>query len=259
MACTSQEVPGTDQPEVKEKAIKTMTYNIYGARSGGIKNLDEIAEVIKKADPDLVALQEVDRFTERNGKDVDIAKELAEMCGMEYFFARAIDIGGGQYGDAVLSKFPIVTSTAYTMSVDPSVGGEQRSVALITVDIDDNTLNFVSTHFDHLGDETNRLRQARELNDILGKIEGPLIVGGDFNALPDSETISILRQELVLGCRNNHCDQKTFPTSNPNRTIDYLFYKGINKLSVLNYSVYDWANRESDHFPVIATFNLKLQ
>ncbi|WP_215223942.1 endonuclease/exonuclease/phosphatase family protein [Echinicola shivajiensis] len=238
--------------------IRTMTYNIFGARPGGIPDLQEIASVITKADPDLVALQEVDRFTERNGKELDIAKELGRMCGMDYFFAKAIDLGSGEYGDAILSKYPIQSKYAFNMGVEPSLGGEQRSVALISVDIEGENLYFASTHFDHLSNEANRLKQAKDLQGILEKYDGPLIIGGDLNALPDSETIGIVKEKLVVACRNNNCSQKTFSTANPNRTIDYIFYKGIDKLTVVNYSVFDWADRESDHFPVVAVFNLKL-
>src|SRR5690606_1903171 len=76
-------------PKEKEITVKVMTYNIYGARSGGIPDLQVIADVIKRADPDLVALQEVDKNTTRNAKHGDIAKKLGELTGMDYFFAKA--------------------------------------------------------------------------------------------------------------------------------------------------------------------------
>ncbi|UCS92123.1 endonuclease/exonuclease/phosphatase family protein [Echinicola marina] len=256
-ACSAEEAVVPDKPKTNGLKIKTMSYNIYGARQGGIPDLAALAAVIKESNPDLVALQEVDRFTERNGKEVDIAKELGEMCGMEYFFAKAMDLGSGEYGDAILSKFPIESKHAFNMGVDPLLGGEQRSVAVIKVAIEGQGLYFASTHLDHLGNEQNRLKQAHELNDIVKQFDGPMILGGDFNAVPDSETISIIKQTLVLGCKNNNCSQHTFSTSKPNRTIDYIFYKGINRLRVENYGVFDWADRESDHFPVVATFNLK--
>ncbi|WP_161554446.1 endonuclease/exonuclease/phosphatase family protein [Sinomicrobium soli] len=247
---------GGKEEEADALTVKVMTYNIYGARSGGIPDLDALAEVIRRADPDLVALQEVDRFTARNGTDVDIARELAERCGMEYHFARAMDMNPGAYGDAILSKLPVKSAESYTMSVDPELGGEQRSVALVEVETAAGPLHFISTHLDHLSDPRNRVRQAEELLDIVADIPAPLIVGGDFNATPDSEPIAILNSRLRVGCRNGNCTQPTFPTSGPDRIIDYIFYKGIDRLSVRQYGIYEWASKESDHFPVVATFQL---
>lgn len=243
---------------VEEEAfsIKVMTYNIYGARKGGITNLDELAEVINKINPDLVALQEVDRFTERNGVDVDIAKELAERCGMNYYFAKAIDMNPGEYGDAILSKYPLKSAYNYTLSIDPELGGEQRSVALVEVETEGGNLHFMSTHLDHLSDSRNRVRQAKELLAIIEDIPAPLIVGGDFNATPGSESIEILNSKLHVGCRNRNCTQATFSTTNPNKVIDYIFYKGIDYLSVDQYGVYKKAIEESDHFPVTAIFQM---
>src|SRR5690606_10087282 len=102
----NNEVP-TDPKPSPEVTVKVMTYNIWGARGGGIPDLESLAEVVKRADPDLVALQEVDKNTTRNAKHGDIAKKLGELTNMEYFFAKAENFYGGEYGDAVLSKLPI--------------------------------------------------------------------------------------------------------------------------------------------------------
>lgn len=251
----------TPKPE-KETIVKTMTYNIWGARPNGIPDLEEIAKVIRKYDPDLVALQEVDKFTTRNAKHGDIAKKLAELTGMDYYFAKAINVYGGEYGDAVLSKLPIKEKKAYNLDVTAELGGEIRSVARIMVEKDNKEFYFISTHFDHLGNEANRLKQAKDFVELLKSFNKPVIVGADFNARPDSETIKTLRQHLILGCLNANCSQFTFPTPNaynskPDRTIDYLMYTPLEAISVKSYNVFTWADRESDHFPVVASFNIK--
>lgn len=269
-SCEKNENPSDNTPTPDEGVIvKTMTYNIWGARNGGLHapHLEELAAVIKKHDPDLVALQEVDRFTTRNGQRIgDIPKELAKLTGMEYFFALAENRVGGEYGDAVLSKLPIKETKGYNLGVTPELPGEIRAVARVTVEKDGKEFYFISTHFDHLSNEANRLKQARDFVDILKTYDKPVIVGADFNARPNSETISILRQHLTFGCFNNNCAQFTFPTphsdtANPNRTpdrtIDYLMYAPINAITVRSYTVDTWASKESDHFPVVATFELK--
>ena len=61
--------PSTAQKPVtkpKEVTVKAMTYNTYSGRKQGI---DKIAEVIKKENPDIVSLQEIERNTEINPWD----------------------------------------------------------------------------------------------------------------------------------------------------------------------------------------------
>ncbi|MVZ66986.1 endonuclease [Sphingobacterium sp. DK4209] len=246
--------PSEIDPPKDKTIVKTMTYNIFGARSGGIPDLKVIAEVIKKADPDLVALQEVDKNSERNKNNGDIAKALGELTGMDYYFAKAIDIAGGEYGDAVLSKLPIKEKRAYNLEVDPVLGGERRSVARILVEKDGKEFYFMSTHFDHLGDERNRIKQANDFNTLCKNFGKPMIVGSDFNALPNSNTMNILRTFFTFGCLNGNCSQFTFPTPNPTRTIDYLIYHPLDAFTPQMYSVFTWADKESDHYPVIANF-----
>ena len=64
LCCLSQSL--TAQKPVtkpKEVTVKAMTYNTYSGRKQGI---NKIAEVIKKENPDIVSLQEIERNTEIN-------------------------------------------------------------------------------------------------------------------------------------------------------------------------------------------------
>lgn len=256
----SENVRPEPEPEevAAKRTVKVMTYNTYGARANGDNppsDLQALANIIKRADPDLVALQEIDKGTRRTGVGVDQAKELATLTGMNYFFVKAIDQQGGEYGDAILSKFPIKDPKGYTLTTTTELGGELRSVARITVNLEGKEFYFVSTHLDHLSNEANRIHQAKELNEILKTFDKPVILGGDLNALPTSQTMDILKLQLTLGCLNGNC-QFTFPTSSPNRTIDYIMYAPLNAMKVLDYSVYTYATKESDHFPVVARFEI---
>src|SRR5215218_9695885 len=88
--------------------LSVMSYNIH-VGVGMDKKLDlaRIAEVIKRHRVDIVGLQEVDRGVERTGR-ADEIRELARLTGMDYAFAHNLDYQGGQYGVAVLSRFPIL-------------------------------------------------------------------------------------------------------------------------------------------------------
>lgn len=93
-----------DKNKQKEVTVKAMTYNTYSGRKQGI---DKIAEVIKQEDPDIVSLQEIERNTEINPWNTP--ERLSVLTGMKYYyFAHALDIPtGGDYGNVILSKFPI--------------------------------------------------------------------------------------------------------------------------------------------------------
>lgn len=245
----------TEKP-VSGTTVKVMTYNIYGARasSGPPADLQALADVIKVQDPDIIALQEVDVFTNRTGKNVHQARDLAALLGMEWYFVKAIDRDGGEYGDAVLSKLPIKEKKDFHLNVAPGVSGELRSVALIKVAKDGKEFNFASTHLDHLAIEDNRILQANELKTIVKGINGPLILAGDFNATPESQTISIMREFMNPGCRQQ-CPF-TYPSDSPARTIDYVMYAPVNSFTIQSYNAVPY-RPASDHAPVVADVQIK--
>lgn len=259
-ACTPEapvDKPDDGNSMPKTTKLRVLTYNIFGARDGGVtaSQLNDIAMVIKRVDPHLVALQEVDVNTRRTGVGRNIAQELAGLCGMEYFFAKAMNWDGGEYGDAILSSLPIKETKAYTMTVLPAFGGESRSVAQVKVTVNNQDLYFISTHFDHKFEE-NRTHQSNQLVKILEKLELPVIMGGDFNAEPDAESIRILANKMKIGCGTNCKQFRTFSVSKPQYTIDYIMSSVSPALAIDYYGVENWATTQSDHFPVYAIYSI---
>lgn len=108
----------------KEITLRVMSYNIHHTNPPSEPDLispETIAEVIRKEDPDLVALQEVDVNNKRSGIDLNQAQAIAEILGMEFHFAKAIDYQDGFYGNAVLSKFPVLETKDVKMPTMESV------------------------------------------------------------------------------------------------------------------------------------------
>lgn len=258
-ACGSANLNKDETPDPKQPpvvTVKVMSYNIWSTRLGqGLTEemIQNLAEVIKRADPDVIALQEVDKHTQRN--PMNVAKRLSELTGMEYFFAKAMDYQGGEYGEAILSKLPIKDPKVYNLGTTPALPGEPRAIAQVLVEKEGKEFYFLGTHFDHLPNDANRIYQAEETVKIIQELDKPVILGGDLNAVPESETVSILREQLALGCQNNSC-APTLPARNPTRTVDYLMYAPTDAISVNSYQVYTWASTASDHLPVLATFRL---
>ena len=111
---TNKEYSEKDAPR-----IKVATLNMA---AGKVSDMQDIAKAINAMDVDIVALQEVDKSTNRSGK-VDQPATLAKLTNMHVAFGRAIDYDDGEYGLAFLSKYPIddVQITPYLQVSENSV------------------------------------------------------------------------------------------------------------------------------------------
>ncbi|MBX6361432.1 MAG: endonuclease/exonuclease/phosphatase family protein [Acidobacterium ailaaui] len=235
-----------------------MTYNIHHGNppskaAEGTIDLRAIANVINKAKPDLVALQEVDVNTTRSGIDVNEAEALAKLTGMHFHFSQALNYQGGKYGDAVLSRFPIADTFSYQLPIIKGTNEEIRVLSMIKVKLPGNkVILFGSTH---LGlSEDTRILQAKSLVKIVQSLKLPLVVGGDFNAFPESKPIQILDEVFTRSCTSD-CGF-TSSAQNPRHKIDYIMYRPKERFTVSSYEIIQ-ETYASDHFPILVTLSFK--
>ncbi|WP_169306858.1 endonuclease/exonuclease/phosphatase family protein [Pedobacter polaris] len=231
-----------------------MTYNIHHANPPskvGLIDLDAIAEVIKKENPDLVGLQEVDRFTKRSG-NIDEAKILAEKTGMQYQFFKAIDHDGGDYGVAILSKFPIKNGTK--IDLPQVIKAEARILSYATVTLPNKTnLIFANTHLDATKADSNRVVQMKSILAALGSKKEAIILVGDLNCEARAEPIILLDQQFKRSCTASCA--RTIPQDFPKKTIDYIALKNAS-WNVSGYYVIP-ETYASDHRPVVTVYQIK--
>lgn|SRR5690554_245073 len=240
----------TSEAEEHSTTIRVMTYNIHHANPPSQPDsidIEAITRVIRNENPDLVALQEVDVFTQRSGTELHQAREIARRLDMHCYFGKALDYQGGYYGNAVLSRYPILDSTVFELPPMEGVEAEVRNWTGIKISIEGNEMWFGSTHLDFQRGENN-LDQSRRLVQHLEKIELPIIIGGDFNRTPDSETMAFFSDHFQLTCSD--CPP-TIPVTDPNRTIDHVIYRPKERFTVAEHRVVD-EQYASDHLPVIA-------
>ncbi len=255
LSCSKGEVKKEDHktpnpnPVYEEKLIRILSYNIHhGAPAGTTApiNLDNIAAVIKSQNPDLVALQEVDKNTNRS--TVDQAKVLGEKLGMSHFFSKSINYNGGEYGVAILSRYPIVSTERILLSNKVS-GGEQRTLGVATVEIPElGKVKLATAHLDLvLG---NRSEQVSEINEFSKKSEYPVILAGDLNMTRFDPEFLPLRTEFLLSCTSS-CPL-TFPADKPTKEIDFILLNtnAAKKMTVKNYQAVS-GKLESDHLPLL--------
>jgi len=237
-------------------SVKLMSYNVHHCNppsKQGMIDVDAVAAVIKKENPDIVALQEIDVNTGRSGK-INQAALLATKAGYpSFFFARAIDFDGGQYGITILSRYPLSNTRIHRLPTDEKMGGEPRVLATATVTLPGNkVLTIGCTHLDAENDPASRLLQVGEINRIAGEITTPFVIAGDFNAGEGSSVINILDKQFTRTCQQ--C-KPTFPDSDA-RAIDFIAYRPQEHFSVGEHRAIP-ETYASDHFPIVATLQLR--
>jgi len=223
------------QHDTCEKAIRVLTFNIYhGATMNGDFDLDYIARVIDRTKPDFVALQEVD-FMTRRARGYDIATELGWRLKMASVFGRAMGYDGGEYGEAVLSRYSFLSTRSVPL---PFTDGREPRAALevITVLPSGDTIAFIGTHLDHVADDTDRILQVEQINEEFAGMRHPVILAGDLNAVPGSVPIGIL--EGMWGSAYDREDPAaTYPSGNPVKKIDYVMFRPAGRWRVISSEV----------------------
>ena len=233
--------------------LRILSYNIHhGEGTDGQLDLERIAKVIASVDPDLVALQEVDRNVQRTGQ-VDQPAALARLTKMNVIFGDNISLQGGQYGNAILSRFPILDHQNHAL---PNFDdGEQRGFLEAEVQLPGShpPLLFIATHLDHRRDDKERVASARAINErIEGRLGTVALLAGDLNDVPGSRTLVEFGKHWS---RANKVISPTTPVDEPTRQIDYILLRPADRWRVTETRVLDEA-AASDHRAILAVVQL---
>jgi endonuclease/exonuclease/phosphatase family metal-dependent hydrolase len=233
-----------------QAAFRVMTYNIHhGQGLDGKVDVRRIADLIKREQADIVALQEVDKGVERTARR-DLPAEFAALTGLTCVFSNNFPYQGGEYGNAVLSRFPIKRwANLHYKMLRP---GEQRGILQLVLNVHGRELVFMSTHIDYRGDDTERLLNAAELQELIQHYRGrPMILCGDFNDTPASRTCRKIAENFIdTWAAVGAGDGFTIPAEKPRKRIDYIWIGKGNSIVPLKAWVPDSA--ASDHLPVVA-------
>ncbi len=241
----------------EQRLVRVMVYNIHaGKDAAGADNLDGVVALVRETNADLVLLQEVDQGTRRSG-NVDQPAELARRSGFRVAFGSALDYDGGEYGVAILSRWPIASDTLFHLPVDPPqarAGGSHEPRGALRAEIASpyGPLTVFTTHIDASREDFWRHQEARVVASLVADARraNPLVlVGGDLNSTPESAVQVALR---AAGLRDAYAecgrgDGFTFPADSSVKRIDYLYLTGgltCTRAEVL-------ATRVSDHLPVV--------
>ena len=250
--------------------MRLLTYNI---REGGVGRAEQIAEVIRAANPDVVALQEA--------RDPAVVERIATLAGLPFCGSQRAHSTG------FLSRVPVL---GHAWRHPP-----RTRHALLEVSLGDGLPRLFVLHLRAWFSKWSEQRRARELRGLLDGIREQLIreqhafafhvLAGDFNALAPGErfdsspmpawirgmvwlsgrdiarsTIEMMRADgYVDAWRTVHPDSEqepgyTFPVWNPHVRLDYVFTPAAYGSRVTACEVRrtpEVARTASDHFPLL--------
>ena len=238
--------------------LRVATYNVHGCVGiDGKRSESRIAEVIASMSADIVGLQELDVNRTRSA-GVDQAALIAQQLGWHHVFEPAMRHANDEYyGNAIISRYPLTRRRAIAL---PGSGTwycrETRGAIWAETETAMGAIHIVTTHF-ALG-RAERLGQGRLLvgADQLGAIPRgePLVLAGDFNSLPGSPTVALLRSVLrdvrvATGAARRH---RTYPTRFPVAAVDHIFVNEVLQPMTIASHRTALARTASDHFPLVA-------
>ena len=251
-------VSGCTMFSSQPRAIRVLTYNIHAGKDAQlVENLDRVVAIIDSTAADIVLLQEVDRRTQRANR-VDHFGELRSRTGMHGVFGKSIAFQGGEYGIAVLSRWPVDSIAAVSLAVDAAqerANYEPRSALHVLVRTPAGPLHVVNTHLDASGNGSYR---RQELIAALAHMKenvpaaAALVFGGDLNARPATSEIAAVAFSLADAFDTCGAGTgETFPAHAPDRRIDYIFfrYARCQTARVI-------ATQASDHRPMLAIMEI---
>ncbi len=232
--------------------IIAMTYNIASGNSlARERDMRFSTSVIRKVRPDFVTLNEVRSHT-RDVGEINQAWEAGRLTGYYPVFGKSIDIDGGDYGNAFLTRHPLLEQEVIHIpdrTSDEDTYFEHRSVLRCVLDIEGRPITVLSTHFGLAKVEAESAVET--VLGIVGKEKNPVILMGDLNLRPDDEILQPLMKALHDTAQGRE-SIRTFPSDKPKIKIDYIFTSEQFEVK----QVRSMNTQCSDHRPLIARLNL---
>lgn len=243
---------------MKRKELKVGTYNIlHGAnypkkRETGVEEIDLslAANAIRSLDLDFCGLNEV-----RNQENVEglcnQARVIAEQLGYHYVFARAIDYMGGEYGNAFVSRYPILSCQLVPLVFpkEERIKGkyyEDRVLLVAEIKIENTVVKVIATHFG-LSEGEQQLA-IDTIQPLVKDCRTPLFVMGDFNLMPDTTLCESLCGLLTDTAIKGEGSLLSFSSFDPHMKIDYIFTNDLVETS----RAFVPEINTSDHRPYVA-------
>lgn len=222
-------------------AVRVMTWNIHGAVGRNPRfDLKRVVDLIRRNDPDILALQEVDsRRAGMSGEDPFAMLQTA--LGNHGVGAKSITTTDGEYGQTLISRWPMRGTEVRDISYRER---EPRRAIKTDIETPCGPLRVIAAH---LGLSINERRsQTKALVDLVGETLSTTIVLGDFN---DWFWVGSVRSALARTLPGTTA-HRTFPSRCPMLRLDRIYCRPRERL-IRSFTDPE-ARQISDHLPVFA-------
>ena len=245
--------------------IRFLQYNIAACRNYDLDTVSvdhkRTLEAIRSFNADIITLNEVDKLTKRSG-EIDQTEFFAKELGYNSYYAPTIDLQGGQYGIALLSKYKILSVEQVRIpdtvrNKETGAIYESRTMYSAILDAEGTQVRVIGTHY---GLTTEEQEKAVDTTlSLIEKSELPTIFSGDLNMKPDNPLIAKLSERLCDTSTASDNELYTFPSyigkntddGNGYRKIDYVFTNGMKTESTEAPEV-----KVSDHRPLFCVLSV---
>ena len=255
------------QHDHPESVLRVATLNLAHGRKDSInqlfvwentfkENLNDVAEVLTRHRPHVVALQEADAVSRWSGS-FDHVSYLA--AGADYPWRTHVSNAEGwlySYGTALLSALPIAETVKHTFQPSPPTLNKGFVLAQIEWFSDDGNksqkIDIISVHLD-FSRQSVREQQIHEMMEILSARMNPTIIMGDFNSEWLAE-VSVIKElatkSRFVSYRPESLDYNTYKS----KRLDWVLV--TKELEFVNYQVLP--DVLSDHAMIVADIRLKV-
>jgi endonuclease/exonuclease/phosphatase family metal-dependent hydrolase len=232
--------------------LRIATYNVHSCRGLDRRTRPErIAAVLRDINADIVALQEVIGPGAHTGGH---AEELGALLGMGWVMAPARQVRGHQFGNAVLSRLPILSHTAHELRWRHT---QTRCVQRVDFEVAGRPFHVYNVH---LGTSIlERRHQSRRVAKIVvdDGVKGAKIVLGDFNEWLRGIATRALSASLKSLDLSHYVGRKaTFPGLLPVLHLDHIYFDGAVEFTSVSVVRNRFSAMASDHLPVVANIVL---
>lgn len=236
--------------------LTIVSYNVGGFHKPGYNTIGSCAQALAPIRPDIIALQELDSCTSRSGQQDQLRAFTDSMRFGGCHYTPAFPYDGGGYGIGLNWKKTSKPKAVHSVLLPKLNGSEVRVLSVA----DFGRYVVASTHLDHISEEA-RLAQVDSITRWMkihyGDKDIPVFLCGDFNAKPESPTITAVKESWQRVSPIVY----TFSADKPSRTIDYIFVlrNGAESRVHTTAKTYEINHPEniSDHLPLIIQVDIR--
>ena len=238
-------VADADTAQTAALALTVATLNVHGVSSDARLRL--LADALKAEGADVVGVQELDKNTGRSGGR-DWTRELAAAAGYPYYaFTAATAFDGGQFGTAILSRYPIIAAKSFRLDVFH--GKEARALGYARILLPGGAADVFNTHLCASKMSFKSVNIASLAYELAATGLSAYCVTGDFNCSP--ARLNTYLPEIHYA----NMDQNTFGDGSYPKIIDNILY--TDGLVVTEMHLVDTAAAgATDHSMVVTAFRL---